>query len=142
MSTKVLLAALAGGVVAFLLGWVIWGMLLMDYFNSMGTPEALAVQRAPEDMVMWGMIASNLVYGLLLALIYSRWANISSFRGGAIAGAIICGLFALSLDLGWYSYLKMWTSPTILIVDPLVNAVMGAVVGGVVGWVLGYGDKK
>ncbi|MBC7777824.1 MAG: hypothetical protein H7246_20485 [Phycisphaerae bacterium] len=142
MNAKILLATLAGGVTAFLVGWLVWGMLLDPYYRTMYTPEALSVQRAPEDMILWGIIASNLVSGLLLALIYSRWANISTFKGGAIAGAVICALVALSFDLGMYSFMKMWTSTTFLIIDPLVNAIFGAIVGGVVGWVLGYGDKR
>lgn len=31
MNTKLLVAALAGGITAFLLGWLLFGMLLMGY---------------------------------------------------------------------------------------------------------------
>ncbi len=142
MNTKVLLAALAGGVVSFLVGWVVFGMLLDPYYKSMMTAEGTAAMKRPEDMVMWAMIASNLVYGFLLAWIYSRYANISTFQDGAMAGAIITLLIALSFDLSMFSMFNLWTGSMGLIVDPLVNGVVGGIVGGVVGWVLGYGNKR
>lgn len=142
MNAKILLAALAGGVASFLLGWLVFGILLDPWYRSIMTPEAAAAQRAPEDMLMWAIILSNLVYGLLLALIYSRWGGISTFKGGAIAGVIIGLLVALSYDLGFYAFMKTWTNPAILFVDPLASGAVGAVVGGVVGWVLGYGQRQ
>lgn len=142
MNTKVLLAALAGGVASFLLGWLVFGILLDPWYRSMMTPEAVAVQRPMEEMLMWAIVLSNLVYGLLLALIYNRWAGISTFKSGAIAGAVIGLLVALSYGLGFYAFMKTWTSPAILFVDPIASGVVGAIVGGVVGWVLGYGPRQ
>ena len=142
MSTKVLLSALAGGIAAFLVGWLLFGILLDPWYRSISTPEALAVQRPMEEMLMWAIILSNLVYGLLLALIFNRWANISTFRSGAIAGAVIALLIALSIDLGFIAFMKMWTTPLFLLVDPIANGVLGAIVGGVVGWTLGYGKRQ
>jgi hypothetical protein len=141
MNAKVLLAALAGGVAAFLLGWLVFGILLDPWYRSIMTPEALAAMRTPEEMQMWGIVLSNLVYGLLLALIFNRWANISTFRSGAIAGAVICFLVALSFDLSFVAFMKMWTNNLVLLVDPIANAVLGAIIGGVIGWVLGYGRQ-
>lgn len=142
MNTKVLLAALAGAVTLFLLGWLLFGMLLAPWYKSISTPEGIAAQRAPEEMLLWAIFLSNLVSGLLFALIFSRWASISTFRAGAIAGGIISLLIALSLDLGFFAFMKMWTNPAFLVVDPLANAVIGAIAGGVVGWVLGYGQRQ
>ena len=34
MNTKVLLAAIVGGVVAFLLGWLLFGILLADFMDK------------------------------------------------------------------------------------------------------------
>lgn len=142
MNTKVLLATLAGGVASFLLGWLVFGILLDPYYRSMMTETGTAAQRTPENMIMWALAISNLVYALMLAVIYTRWANISTFRAGAIAGAIISFLIVLSFDLSMYGMFTMWTGGAGLIVDPLVNGAVGAVVGGVVGWVLGYGNKS
>jgi hypothetical protein len=144
MSTKALLAALAGAITSFLLGWLVFGILLKSTYDGMMTEAGKTIMRPEAEMMnyMWAMILSNLVYGLLLALIFSRWANISTFRGGAIAGGVISFLIVLSFDLGMYAMMNAWKGGTGLIIDPLANGVVGAVVGGVVGWVLGYGKRQ
>ncbi|MBI5917725.1 MAG: hypothetical protein HY842_20330 [Bacteroidetes bacterium] len=143
MSTnKILLGALAGGVASFFLGWLIYGILLADFANAYPElkPETVTdLTRTP--MVWWAMVVSCLVYGLLLAIIFGRWAGISTFAAGAKAGGILALLVALSYDLGMYSMMKTINLNGVL-VDPLVNLVMGAIIGGVVGWVLGYGNKS
>ncbi len=143
MSTnKILFGALAGGIVYFLLGWLIYGTLLADFANAYPElkPESVTdITRSP--MVYWAMFVGCLVYGLLLAVIFGRWASISTFITGAKAGAVITLLMALAFDLMMYSMLKTMTLNGALI-DPLISGVMGAITGGVVGWVLGYGNKK
>ena len=144
MNGKTLLAALAGGVASFLLGWLVFGILLKTTYDGMMTEAGAAIMRPEAEMMnyMWAMILSNLVYGLLLALIFSRWANISTFQSGAIAGGVIAFLVVLSFDLGMYSMMSAWKGGSGLIIDPLINGVVGAVVGGVVGWVLGFGQRQ
>ena len=142
MNTRVLLATLAGSVASFLLGWLVFGFLLKTTYDGMLTDIGKTVMRPETDMIMWAMILSNLVYGLLLALIFDRWASISTFRTGAIAGGVISFLIVLSFDLGMYSMMDAWKGGAGLIIDPLVNGVVGAVVGGVIGWTLGYSKRK
>jgi hypothetical protein len=96
MNTKVLLAALAGTVTSFLTGWVIYGMLLKGYFDGQVMEGARSVMRA--EPTMWAIALGCLAWALLLALIYSRWAGISTFKSGAIAGAWVTGLVAAGAD--------------------------------------------
>ena len=139
MNTKVLLAALAGGVATFLLGWLLYGIALKGFFESnMGT--ATGVMRGEEDMQLWAVFVGNVAWSLLLALLYSRWAAITTFMSGATAGAWIGFLMALGYDMIGFGTTNMGTL-TAALVDPIVNAVLGAVAGGVVGWVLGTGKK-
>ena len=141
-ANKILLGALAGGIAYFLLGWLIYGMLLTDFANAYPElkPETVAdITRTP--MVMWAMVVGNLVFGLLLAIIFGRWASISTFAAGAKAGAVITVLMALAYDLMMYSMLKTMTLNGAFL-DPLISGAIGAITGGVVGWVLGYGNKK
>ncbi len=137
MNTKVLLAALAGAVASFLSGWVIWGMALK---SIMERDACLGCSRG-EDMLMWAIFVGCFAWALLLALLFSRWAGITTFKSGAMAGAWIGFLIALGMDFFMYAGTTMLTMNA-AIVDIIANAVQGALVGGVVGWVLGYGDKK
>ncbi len=139
-TNKILLAGLAGGVVYFLLGWLIYGMVLASFMDGQSTPEGMAVMRPDDGMVFWAMIVGNIAGGMLLAVIFGRWANISTWQTGAMAGAIIAGLMAASYDFLLYGSTNMMALTGIL-VDIVVYAVMGAVGGAVVAMVLGSGKK-
>jgi len=139
MNTKVLLAALAGAVVTFLSGWVLYGMAFKGFFEANTTEGGASVMRG-EMPLMWAIFVGCLAWSLLLALLYSRWAAITTFKGGAIAGAWIMFLVALGADFFSYASMNIMTMNAAL-VDPVVNAVQGVLAGGVIGWVLGYGNK-
>lgn len=140
MNSKTLLAALVGGVAHFLLGWLIYGMALMSYMNSMLTPEGAAVTRA--EPIIWGYAVGSLAWAFLLAWLYSCWAAITTFNGGMMAGAVIGALMALSVDMNMYAAMNAWTGLNGLFVDLAANAVISGLVGGVVGWMLGRGAAK
>ena len=139
MNTKVLLAALAGAVVTFLTGWLLYGVALKGFFDAQVVESAKSVIREQPDLlhIFLGCVA----WSLLLALLYSRWAGISTFKSGAIAGAWIGFLIALGADLFSFAGMNVSTIAGVL-VDPIVNAVQSAIAGGVIGVVLGYDAKK
>ncbi|MBK9336479.1 MAG: hypothetical protein IPM98_07770 [Lewinellaceae bacterium] len=134
MNNRVLLAALAGGVAFFLLGWLVWGILLMDMMRDMN-PQLEGVEKNPPDMLL--IFLSSLVSGLFTALLFSRWAGINTFMGGLIAGAWVFGLISLSFDLMFLATTNV-VSPGGAVLDVVANVAVGALVGGVVGWALGY----
>lgn len=136
MNTKTLLAGLVGGVAAFFLGWLLYGMVLMSF---MAEHSNTSVMRAEADMVWWALILSNLLWGLSLALILS-WANVSDFMGGMTKGAIFGLVLTLGWDLSLYSMSTWFTDTTGLIVDVIGGTIMTTVIGGVVGWMLGRGN--
>ncbi len=136
MNNKILIGGLIGGVAAFLLGWVIYGMALHGVLEANATEAAKSVQRGDENMIMWAMILGNLALGYLLAIIYGRWANISTFQSGAMAGAVLGLLWALSFDMIMYAMSTMMTM-TGMIIDIVAFAVLCALTGGIVAWWLG-----
>lgn len=132
---KRLLATLAGFVVFFLLGWLLYGMLLMDFFNNnQGT--ATGVMRTETEMVWWALALGNLMQAYLLVYIFGNWANITTFGGGFKAGLIIGLIIGYGVDLTMYGTTNIM-SLTGALVDPLVVGVMMGVSGGVIGVVLG-----
>ena len=136
---KILLAGLAGGVVAFFAGWLIWGMAL-NGFNAehfIGPKEAM---KPESEMVMWAVVLASLCYGLLNSIVLGHWASISTLVTGAKAGAIIGLLVGANETLMNYSMMNMFDSTSVL-VNIIAWAVYGAIVGGVVGLVLGMGKK-
>jgi glycopeptide antibiotics resistance protein len=136
-TNKVLLGGIVGGIVFFLLGWGIYGMLMMDYFQA-NMDQSL--NRPEGDFIWWAMIVSNLVTGLLYAMIFG-WIGTSGFKGGAKLAAIIGFMFALSVNLSFYSMTVVYGSLTAVIVDVLIWTVISAIAGGIIGLVMGSGNK-
>lgn len=132
---KRILATLAGFVVFFLLGWLFYGILLMD-FNAANSGTASGVMREETEMVWWALILGNLFQAYLLVYIFGKWANITTFSGGFSAGLIIGLILGFAVNLSWYGTMNI-TNLTAALVDPFVSGVMMAITGGVIGWVLG-----
>jgi hypothetical protein len=137
MKTKFLIAGLAGGVFYFFLGWLVYGVLLMDFYES-NTIHYDGLNR--EMPIMWMLALSNLFMGYFLAYIFDSWAKISTLRDGFFAGLIV-GLFtSIIYDLSFLSMMNLMNTRMTL-VDIIVSGLVLGLVGAVVGWVLGTGKK-
>ena len=125
---KILRGTLFGGIAFFFLGWLVWGMLLMD-FSKANYNQTIYL---PDDgMIWWAMIASNLVLALLVTLALN-WAGAKNIVDGLKLGALVGGLYALTTDLGMYSMTNVILNLTAVVVDTLAYAVVTAVIGLVI----------
>ncbi len=143
MLIRVAAATIAGAIVNFFGGWVIWGILLRSYFE--GTMNATGKSMMRPDPNFAPLILAQVVFAFLFALIFDRWASIRTFAGGAMAGAILSVLIGLGFDLQMSAFfVEMHNDSSMmpLIVDLLAGAVMGAIAGGVIGAVLGLMSKS
>jgi hypothetical protein len=129
------LATLVGFVVLFLLGWLLYGMLLMEFYTT-NTGSATGVMRGDTEMVWWALILGNLFQAYFLVYVFGKWANITSFGGGFQAGAILGLILGLAFNLIMFATTNIMNLTSAL-VDPLVSAVMMGLTGGVVGFMLG-----
>jgi uncharacterized membrane protein len=82
------------------------------------------------------LVIGNLLSGLFLAYVFSKWANISTLMGGAKGGAVIGSFFASSFDLTMLGTSNIMTLQGVII-DIVVYTFMAAVAGAVAGWWLG-----
>ena len=136
MNARVLIAAFAGAIAYFLLGWLVYGILTPDFYATHSLTQYYnGLEKTPPNFL--GIFVSGFAYTLLMAIIFGNCANITTIRNGAIAGATLSLLFTLSVDLGMWSTMNLY-GRWIVVVDVLVNAVMGAIIGAVVAAVLGY----
>ncbi|TAH41765.1 MAG: hypothetical protein EYC69_07135 [Bacteroidetes bacterium] len=136
-TNKILLGGIAGGIAMFFLGWLIYGIILADFMASNGNQCAA---RPMEEFIWWAMILSNIVGGILFAVIIS-WSNTSGALAGAKIGAIVGLLFGISIDASFYSMSTMISGITHMLVDVIAYTVMSALGAGVVGLVMGFGKK-
>jgi len=135
MKTQVLIATLIGAIVAFFAGWVIWGMLTMDYYNS-NLSELYVSMISREKPILWMIFVAQIVWALLLAYLFDQM-NIKNFIDGMKCGAIIFFLIISGFDIMFHASSDFFSNYTIIIVDILLNTVFGGIIGGVIGWWLG-----
>ncbi len=136
---KFLTGTLVGGIAFFFLGYLIYGLALMDFMTA-HSGSATGVMKSMEEMTWWALILGNLGYGALLAYIFTKWADVKSFGGGASAGAAIGFLMAFSFDMSMFGTSNIMDL-TGACTDIVAATVMNAVAGGAVGAVLGMGNK-
>jgi hypothetical protein len=139
MNSKAIIAILVISVVGFLLGWLVFGILLMGYYSSHMMSYNGLMKDPP---VVWMIFLSNLCWAVLLVYVFHSLASIKTIGKGIVAGLIIAFLISLSFDLFMYSSMNLYVGGAVLVVDVLANALMGAVMGGVAGWILGMGKAN
>jgi hypothetical protein len=136
MDAKILKGTIFGGVVYFVLGWLVYGILMADfslanYNQCMNRPSA--------DMVWWAIILSNLVYALFLTLVL-KWSRAEKWIDGLKTGALFGLLFVSTIDLSFYSMTTMYSSVGLMLVDIVVSTVLASIIGTVI--VLTWGKAK
>ncbi|MFZ2285350.1 MAG: hypothetical protein WAV93_00015 [Bacteroidales bacterium] len=133
---KILRGTIFGGIVYFLLGWLVWGILLMDFFSANMNQCA---NRPGNEMVWWAIILSNLLMALLLTLIM-HWARAKTIVDGLKYGAIFGLLYGSAIAVSYWSTTTMYLRAGAVVVDIIVSTVVMAIIGLVI--VLTRGKEK
>lgn len=124
MNTKKFIAGgFIGGLVDFMLGWLFYGILFKNVYP------------AGEDQNLTFIFLGCLVYAFFISYIFNKWASISTFNSGAIAGAIIGLFYSLSMNL--YMFSNQPFNLTNFLLDIGITIVMSSIVGGVIGLING-----
>ena len=133
---KILRGTVFGGIAFFLLGYLVWGVLLMNFSMENYNQD---IYLPADGMIWWAMIVSNLILALLVTLVLN-WAGAKNIMEGLKIGAIVGALYALSVDLGMYSMTNVISNLTAVIVDALAYVVVTGILGLVI--VLTWGKEK
>jgi hypothetical protein len=134
---KLFIGGIAGGVAYFLLGWLIYGILLMDFMNN-HTGAAGNVARAEPDYMY--LIIGNMAMGFLMTYIFIK-ANVSTVASGIITGGILGLLSAVGYDCMIYATSTV-ISKTGMAADVAATTVMSAAVGGIIAILIGLLTKQ
>ena len=135
MNTKCLIASIAGAVVLFVGGYVLYELLLGGFFEAnMGSATGV-IKESPD--FLW-IVVGQLAAGGVLATALG-WKGATDVAGGAQAGVKLGALIAAAF--GFVALGAMNTSTlTSVVVDVVVTAVLWGAAGAVVGMMLGRGD--
>lgn len=138
-NNKIILAGVAGAMSLLLIGSMIFGFTLPQFGDTLNG-SASGVMKSPEEFGWIPLIIGHLAFGWLFAIIFGRWANISTFTGGAKAGLILGALISLGNELISFGSTNV-SSLTGTVVEIVLQTIVFALMGGVVGAMLGRGEK-
>ncbi len=126
-----ILAAFVGSVVLFLLGWLTYGIILMDYFS--GLSETMAgIYKSEEEMDLVMIFVGNVFGAGLLTYIFSSFKLMSGWLSGLKAGLIIGISMSAYFDFIMYGTTNLMNMQGVLsdvVVAGFNLAITGAVIG-------------
>lgn len=132
MDSRTITGAVLTAALGFLMGWLAFGVLLMDFTAAQVKPYPGLIKQMPD---LWAVGLANLLFGSLLAYVF-RKSGTRTAAGGLVAGLIVSFLVMCMFDLYIYAQMDLY-SGTYFVVDVLANTLMGGVSGAFLGWWLG-----
>jgi len=138
MLTRILAATVAGGIAFFILGFVIYGLILDPMVMKPNMNEFAGLTKDPPSWIP--LVLANLANALLLAYIFDKW-GVRTFVDGAKGGAIVSFLITLTIQLFFAAFMNLSKNYIPPLADVIGSIVLGAIVGGVIGQVLGMMNK-
>jgi hypothetical protein len=140
MKIGTLVAALAGGIVMFGLGFLFFGVLFAEYFMANTTQYPGLVKDPP---VVWAIFLFNLAWAWLVAWVVERSApTIQLWAEGAKVGAIVLFVLGVGIDLEFHAFMHLHKELAPMLLHILIVTFMGAVAGAVIGWIIGYFNRR
>jgi LytS/YehU family sensor histidine kinase len=137
MTTRLILATITGAVLSFLLGWLLYGILLMDFFGANMIMYDGLIKEMPNLLFVF---IAGLASWFMISFIFQRWAGFTTFLQGLGGGAFIGFFIGVSIDLSLYSMFNLYNGAYIAM-DIAVSTIMTALIAGVVAAILGSGKK-
>lgn len=132
-SKKFVIATLVGTVVNFMLGGVIYAVLLKDFFAAhMG----LVPGSARAEPLMWAIAVSELAGAAMLSLLIGVRGKGSSVADGLQVGAAVGFIMTVFYDFNLYGTSNI-VDMTAMVVDLGLATLRFAITGAVVGLVVG-----
>ena len=131
MNVKTLIAGLAGGAVMFGSGFVIYALLFADFFS---------VDMSGDPPVISSIIIGELIYGVLLAVLFSRM-GVATLAEGVKIGALIGFIIGLAVGFGNHGA-NQGESLAFYFVNAISWAVRWALGGALIGQLLSTKSKK
>ena len=129
---KLLIGTIVGWVVLFFLGYLIFGILLADFFRA-NAGTATGVEKMPMNLVAIGIGQLAAAGGLTLIL---SWVGVRGIAQGATMAGVVGLLFFLGVDLTMFGTSNTSTF-TVALVDPVVAGILYAIAGAAIAAVAG-----
>jgi len=135
---KLILSTIVGGIVFFILGWILYGVLFMKTLGF--GDDYSAIMRTPDDYKLWAIIVGGFVEAFFLAWIYPKgYSGGSPTKEGFMFGLMI-GLL-LSVPFVFFMWAQYPITYNAAVWNGFFCLVMTIVVGVVIGLIYGKIEK-
>ncbi len=125
-----LIATLVGAIAMNLLGWLIWGFAMADFYEGHTTAQ---IMKEEPDMIF--LVLSNLISAFALSTIYGKWSGGNHGFGSGFNYGIWIGIYAgIGYALLWYAtapFMDMTGHLTDGVVTLIYFAIIGAIIGAI-----------
>lgn len=133
MNTKQwVIGTVVGGVVIFAAGYVIFEVLLGDYYAANAGSVTGVMRDAP---IVWALAVGALAYAALIIYAMRGQAASANMVSGMKVGAVVGFLLWATADFTLFGITNM-SNLTITMLDPFVELVHGGIAGAVIGALL------
>jgi hypothetical protein len=126
------IGTVVGAIVVFAIGWVLFEMLLGDYYAA-NAGSATGLDKDPP--IMWSLAVGALAYAALIIYAMRGQAAAVNMVSGMKVGAIVGFLLWATADFSLFGVTNM-SNLTITLLDPFVELVHGGIAGAVIGALL------
>jgi hypothetical protein len=134
---KLILSTIVVGIVFFLLGWLFYGILFMDYFKEYYSH----ISRSETDMKLWAYAVGGFVQAFFMYIIYSK-----GYSGGSPFGEGFKFGMYISLFMGIPYVLYTWGGMPVkyqgVIVDGILMIVMLMIASIITAFIHGKKEVK
>jgi hypothetical protein len=129
---RLAIGSIAGAVVMYIMGIVIWEMLFADFFAA----NAGSAQGVPREApILWAVGLGTLLYAAMVTLTLEARSGGASLVEGLKAGALVGFLIWGTADFIFFGYFNI-NNLNATIADVVLEAVRGGIGGAVRGVVL------
>jgi len=128
---KLVIGSVVGAVVLFVLGYVLFDLALMDFYEANAGAAGIGIR---ETQVYWAIALGALGYGALITVLVGK-AGAPTLGNGLKAGALAGFLLWLTADMTYYGFLDLFHL-NVTLTDIVVETIRAAIAGAVVALVL------
>lgn len=137
MNSKFFFALIVSSALAFFGGWLIFGIVFMDYYASSTSELAKTLMKSPSNM--WGIAISNIAWALLITWVLQKTGSTTMMKG-FMTSLWVSFLVSVAFDVSIYSFWNIYDI-RFMIVDIILSTLFWGIIGGVSGAILGSGQK-
>lgn len=134
---KLILSTIVVGIVMFLLGWLLYGVIFMSYFQEYYEH----VSRGADDMKIWAYAVASFVQAFFMYLIYSKGYSGGSPFGEGFKFGLYISLF-MGIPYVFYTWGGMPVKYQGVVVDGILMIIMLIIASIITAFIHGKREVK